>query len=100
MPSIPSVLLLEGTLSMLADALHLLALLYFIRRYYIKFLDFTKDNPMGRTMLLFFSLLVVTFIITILTERVTVLESINMVSNAFASNGYVVSGTTIIYIRY
>lgn len=80
--------------ALICNIIHLFVFLYFIRRYYIKFLNYTRNNQLGLTILLLTTLLFVTFIITIITEKVTVLESINMVSNAFASNGYLVSGTT------
>ena len=93
---IPTDLVMGGSIAAILDLIRIVAFVYFIRRYYIKFLRYTRDNNLGRTILIFFTLIVVTFIITIITENVTILESINMVSNAFASNGYVISGTTII----
>lgn len=93
---IPTDLVMGGSIAAILDLIRIVAFIYFIRRYYIKFLRYTRDNNLGRTILIFFTLIVVTFIITIITENVTILESINMVSNAFASNGYVISGTTII----
>ena len=93
---IPIDLVTGGSIAAILDLMRIVAFIYFIRRYYIKFLNYTRDNNLGRTILIFFTLIVVTFIITIITENVTILESINMVSNAFASNGYVISGTTII----
>lgn len=96
MPFIPTERVLVGSLASLLNMIHLFGLICFIRIYYKKFLDYTKNNQLGLTLLLFFTLLVATFIITIITEKVTIMESINMVSNAFASNGYVVSGTTTI----
>jgi hypothetical protein len=76
--------------------LHSLSYLYFIRVYYKKFKKYTRNNSLGRTILLFFVLLLITTIITIITENVELLDAINMVSNAFASNGYLVLGTSAI----
>lgn len=94
LPSAPPEIFMNVTSSLIFNIIHLFVFLYFIRRYYIKFLNYTRNNQLGLTILLLTTLLFVTFVITIITENVTVLESINMVSNAFASNGYVVSGTT------
>ena len=93
-PIIPPEIVMSGPVSSIFNIIHLFVFIYFIRRYYIKFLNYTRNNQLGLTILLLTTLLFVTFVITIITEKVTVLESINMVSNAFASNGYVVSGTT------
>lgn len=93
-PVVPPEIVMGGSIASIFNIIHLFVFIYFIRRYYIKFLNYTRNNQLGLTILLLTTLLFVTFVITLITEKVTVLESVNMVSNAFASNGYVVSGTT------
>ena len=75
------------------DLVHSLSFLYFIRVYYKKFIGYTRNNALGKTIVLMFIVLIATTLITLMTEHVSVLEGMNMVSNAFASNGYLVLGT-------
>ena len=57
-------------------------------------MKYTKNNALGKTIILLFALLLVATFITLTTEQVSIIDSINIVSNAFVSNGYVVMGTT------
>lgn len=76
------------------DVLHILVFVYFIYQYYKKFFEYTEDNSLGITIVLLFSIIFVSFFLTIVVEGVTPLDSIEMVSNAFTSNGYAVLGST------
>lgn len=76
------------------DLLHGIACVYFIQQYYRKFLEFTEDNSLGITILLLFSIVFISFFITIVVEHVSPINSIVMVSNAFTSNGYSILGAS------
>ena len=72
--------------------IHIFVYAYFIKVYFDKFRHYTKTNGLGITIILLFTVVVVSFIITILAEGVEPLNSMVMVSNAFTSNGYAVLG--------
>ena len=74
------------------DLLHLFAFMYFIRVYYKKFLNYTKENSLGITIMLLFLIVFISFFVTIVVEGVSPLDSIEMVSNAFTSNGFSILG--------
>lgn len=76
----------------LLDIFHLLAYLYYIWFYYRKFVEFTENNGLGITIIFLFLIIFVSFFITMIVEGVSPLDSINIVSNAFTSNGYTVLG--------
>lgn len=76
------------------DCLHVLAFLYFIKVYYDKFMEYSETNSLGITIMLLFLIVFASFLFTIVVEGVTPLDSFNMVSNAFTSNGYTVLGKT------
>ena len=84
------------TLVVLLDVFHMIAYICFIRIYYKKFMDNSRNQTFGRTILIFFILLVLTVIVTIITENVDMLDAANMVTNAFVSNGFDVMGTSIL----
>ena len=73
-------------------AIHILAYAYIIKVYFGKFRQYTETNGLGITIILLFTVVVVSFIITIFAEGVEPLNSIVMVSNAFTSNGYAILG--------
>ena len=81
----------RGLVSML-DIFHIVGFLYFIKLYYHKFIDYTETNRLGITILLLFSIVFISFFVTIIVEDVTPLDSLVMVSNAFTSNGYSILG--------
>ena len=58
------------------DLFHVFVFAYFAEQYYRRFLEYTRDNRLGITIMLF----------------VAPLDSIAMVSNAFTSNGYAILG--------
>lgn len=79
----------------LLAVVHFLVLLYMIRYYYLRFMDYTKSNGLGYTILLLFSIIFVSFLFTSFVEQVNLLDSLVMVSNAFTSNGYTVLGNSL-----
>lgn len=76
------------------DMIHIPVLIYFIKVYYDKFKNYTESNGLGITILLLFSIVFFSFLITMFVENANPLDAIVMVSNAFTSNGYAVLGTT------
>ena len=78
------------------DFFHIIAYLYFIKQYYQKYIDYTETNSLGITIMLLFLIVFISFLFTILVEGVSPLDSINMVSNAFTSNGYTVLGSSTV----
>lgn len=80
----------------LLDILHMIGMIYFIRFSYKKFINYSRNNALGRTILLFSVLMILTVIAIIITENVNILDSLNMFTNAFASNGYDILGTTVL----
>ncbi|WP_407374275.1 hypothetical protein [Methanobrevibacter sp.] len=79
---------------MLVEFIHALVFLYFIRVYFRKFNDYTETNSLGITIMLLFLIVFVSFLITIFVESVNPLDSLEMVSNAFTSNGYTILGSS------
>jgi hypothetical protein len=88
--------ILFGNACGLHDLLHILAYLYFIQLYYRKFVQYTENNGLGITITLLFSIILVSFLFTILVENVSPMDSITMVSNAFTSNSFEASGKTMV----
>ena len=62
--------------------------------YFDKFVEYTDTNSLGITIMLLFSIVFVSFFITMIVEGVNPLDSLVMVSNAFTSNGYAILGST------
>ena len=89
-------LIFDGTFVFLLDIVHVFGFLYFIRRYYHKFIEYTESNRLGITILLLFLIIFVSFLLTMVVENVSPLNSILMVSNAFTSNGYSILGDSSI----
>jgi hypothetical protein len=75
-------------------AIHILVYAYLIKVYYGKFRHYTETNSLGITIILLFSIIFVSFIVTCFAENVDPLNSLVMVSNAFTSNGYAILGNT------
>ena len=72
--------------------IHILVYAYFIKVYFDKFRKFTETNSLGITIILLFSIILISFIVTSLAEGVEPLNALVMVSNAFTSNGYAILG--------
>lgn len=84
--------LFDASLVIFLDLIHFTVFFYFIREYYRKFIKYTEENRLGITIMLLFAIVFLSFLITIIVEDVSPLESMNMVSNAFTSNGYTILG--------
>ncbi len=78
----------------LVDFIHAPLYLYFVKMYYQKFIEFTETNSLGITIILLYSIIFISFIITMVVEQVSPLNSLVMVSNAFTSNGYSILGAS------
>lgn len=76
----------------LVEIFHQAVFIYFIKVYFEKFLKYTQTNSLGITIMLLFSIIFISFLITIPVENVSPLNSLEMVSNAFTSNGYAILG--------
>lgn len=74
--------------------IHIFVYAYFIKVYFDKFRQYTATNGLGITIILLFSIIFVSFVITLFAEGVEPLNSAVMVSNAFTSNGYAVLGNS------
>lgn len=88
--------LIDSSIFLFFDIIHSLGYLYFMHIYYKKFMKYTKNNALGKTIIIFLALIVVTTLITVMTEGVNMLDAADMVTNAYVSNGYDVLGTTTI----
>jgi hypothetical protein len=76
------------------DFMRIPALLYLIKMGYGKFKEYTDEHKLGKSIMLLFSIVFFSFIITIVLENENPLDSLVMVSNAFTSNGYAILGNT------
>ena len=85
-----------NSIIILLDVFHIIGYLYFIQVYYRKFVSYTENKGLGITILLLFSIILVSFIFTIITEGVSPMDSMTMVSNAFTSNSFDASGKMMI----
>lgn len=72
--------------------IHVLVYAYFIKVYFTKFRKYTETNGLGITIVLLFTIVFASFIVTLFAEGVEPLNSAVMVSNAFTSNGYAILG--------
>lgn len=84
----------ESIILLPLSAIHVLVYAYFIKVYLDKFRQYTETNSLGITIILLFSIIFVSFIVTCFAENVDPLSSLVMVSNAFTSNGYAILGNT------
>ena len=80
----------------LLDLTHVIGYLYFIKVYFRKFVEYSENNGLGITIILLFAIILVSFLFTILVEKVSPMDSMTMVSNAFTSNSFDASGQNII----
>ena len=74
------------------DLLHVFVFAYFAEQYYRRFLEYTQDNSLGITIMLLFLIVFISFFVTMVVEVVSPIDAIEMVSNAFTSNGYAILG--------
>ncbi len=87
---------LGDTILELHDIFHIIGYVYFMKVYYSKFVKYTENNGLGVTIILLFSIILVSFLFTMIVENVSPLDSIAMVSNAFTSNSFDPAGKTTI----
>ena len=78
------------------DIIHVPIFLYFMKLYYDKFVEYTESNGLGIAIILLFTIVFISFLLTQIDENVNALDSLVMVSNAFTSNGFTVLGTSIL----
>ena len=78
----------------LIDLVHAPIFLYFIKMYFEKVMKYSETNGFGISIFLLFSIVFISFIVTMIVEKVSPLNSLVMVSNAFTSNGYAVLGSS------
>ena len=88
--------LINGMYINLLDFIHIIACFYIIKIYYEKFKQYTSSNSLSFSILLLFSIVFVSFIFTIIFEHTDPIDSLNMVSNAFTSNGYTILGKSTV----
>ena len=69
--------------------------MYMVLYFYRCFKRYTKSNGLSYSILMLFGIIFLSFIWTAFVEKVSLLDSLIMVSNAFTSNGYAILGTTI-----
>jgi len=70
--------------------------IYLMKVYYSKFKEYTENNGLGIAIVLLYSIIFISFIVTTVAENVDPLNALVMVSNAFTSNGYAVLGKSTI----
>ena len=78
------------------DFIRIPALLYIMKILYDKFKTFTTKHNLGKSIFLLFSIIFITFILTLFVENEDPLNALVMVSNAFTSNGYAITGESVI----
>ena len=89
-------ILFGDSIVVLLDLTHVIGYLYFIKVYFHKFIEYTENNGLGITIRLLFSIILVSFLFTLIVENVSPMDSLTMVSNAFTSNSFDASGKNII----
>ena len=87
-------LLFNSPLIGLVNFIQVPVFIYLIKHYYDKFMDYTESHGLGISIVLLFTIIFVSFLITSIIENKNPLDAIVMVSNAFATNGYTVYGTS------
>lgn len=78
------------------DFVRIPALLYIMKIFYDKFHIYTDKYNLEKSILLLFSIVFISFIITLVAENEDPLNALVMVSNAFTSNGYAILGESTI----
>lgn len=75
---------------------HIIGYIYFIQYYYREFVSYTHSNGLGLSIIVTFSILLVSFLFTIVAEGVSPMDSMTMITNAFTSNSFDATGKTMI----
>lgn len=91
-----SYLIFNDIIFIALDFIHIPIFLYLVKLYFDKFSKYTKSNGLGVTIILLFSIVFISFILTSFVENVNLLDALVMSSNAFTSNGYAILGKSII----
>ena len=78
------------------DFIRIPALLYLMKVFYDKFKTFTTRHNLGKSIFLLFSVIFISFVITLFVENEDPLNALVMVSNAFTSNGYAITGESVV----
>lgn len=86
---------LDISLILCLEIIHIIALAYFAKVNFDKFMEYTNSNGLGITIILLFVIIFSSFFITQYAEGVTALDSLLMISNEFTGNGYGVFGHSI-----
>lgn len=89
-------LIFKENVIILLDVLHIIGYFYFMNVYYRKFVSYTENNGLGIAIILLYAIILVSFLFTIITEDVSPMDSMTMVSNAFTSNSFEASGKIMI----
>ena len=76
------------------DFLRIPAFIYLMKYFYGNFKSYTDKHNLGFSIILLFSILFLSIIITMFIENEDPLNAMVMVSNAFTSNGYAILGDT------
>ena len=76
------------------DFLRIPAFIYLMKYFYDKFKQYTDRHRLGFSIMLLFSILFFSIVITMFVENEDPLNALVMVSNAFTSNGYAILGDT------
>ena len=88
---------LSGTqLFFLTDMLHFVAIIYVAILFVKDFAEYSRSNNLGLYALLLFLIVTLSVFLTSIVEKKNLFDALNMVSNAFTSNGYTVLGSSII----
>ena len=87
-------LLFNHPLIGLVNFIQIPVFIYLVKYYYDKFMEYTESHSLGISIVFLFVLIFVSFLITSFIENQNPLDAIVMVSNAFATNGYTVYGTS------
>ena len=69
-------------------------LLYVVIKLYHRFIEYTEENRLEKLILILISIVFTFLVVTIILENQNPINSLGMVSNAFTSNGYIVTGKT------
>ena len=80
------------------DFIRIPALLYLMKMFYDKFRTFTTTHNLEKSIFLLFAIIFITFIITLFVENEDPLNALVMVSNAFTSNGYSITGESVVVL--
>ena len=78
------------------DFIRIPALLYLMKMFYDKFRTFTTKHNLGKSIFLLFTIIFITFFLTLFVENEDPLNALVMVSNAFTSNGYSITGESVV----